>query len=95
VWVTPVRATHGRGARRCTRAAGVQAGPEGLPARASRALRARAHARASPYRARSSYAGQYNAHWADLHLGPEQAVLAHRLVRGDVMLPVHTVDERR
>jgi hypothetical protein len=66
------------------------------PTRAPRArARARAHARASPYRARSSYAGQYNAHWADLHLGPEQAVLAHRLVRGDVMLPVHTVDERR
>jgi L-ascorbate metabolism protein UlaG (beta-lactamase superfamily) len=33
--------------------------------------------------------GEYNAGWADVHLGPEQAVLAHRLVRGDVMLPVH------
>ena len=34
-------------------------------------------------------AGAYNAMWADVHLGPEQAVLAHKLVRGDVMLPVH------
>jgi L-ascorbate metabolism protein UlaG (beta-lactamase superfamily) len=33
--------------------------------------------------------GAYDALWADIHLGPEQAVLAHRLVRGDVMLPVH------
>jgi L-ascorbate metabolism protein UlaG (beta-lactamase superfamily) len=33
--------------------------------------------------------GAYSAMWADVHLGPEQAVLAHRLVRGDVMLPVH------
>jgi L-ascorbate metabolism protein UlaG (beta-lactamase superfamily) len=32
---------------------------------------------------------EYNALRADVHLGPEQAVLAHRLVRGDVMLPVH------
>jgi L-ascorbate metabolism protein UlaG (beta-lactamase superfamily) len=34
-------------------------------------------------------AGAYDALWPDVHLGPEQAVLAHRLVRGDVMLPVH------
>ncbi|MES3035622.1 MAG: MBL fold metallo-hydrolase [Gemmatimonadota bacterium] len=34
-------------------------------------------------------AGAYDALWADVHLGPEQAVLAHQLVRGDVMLPVH------
>jgi L-ascorbate metabolism protein UlaG (beta-lactamase superfamily) len=33
--------------------------------------------------------GEYDALWADVHLGPEQAVLAHRLVRGRVMLPVH------
>ena len=33
--------------------------------------------------------GAYDALWADVHLGPEQAVLAHRLVRGDVLLPVH------
>ena len=34
-------------------------------------------------------AGAYDELWVDVHLGPEQAVLAHRLVRGDVMLPVH------
>ena len=33
--------------------------------------------------------GAYDALWPDVHLGPEQAVLAHRLVRGDVMLPLH------
>jgi L-ascorbate metabolism protein UlaG (beta-lactamase superfamily) len=33
--------------------------------------------------------GAYDAMWADVHIGPEQAVLAHRLVRGGVMLPVH------
>lgn len=33
--------------------------------------------------------GAYSALWADVHLGPEQAVLAHQIVRGDVMLPVH------
>ena len=33
--------------------------------------------------------GAYNQRWADVHLGPEQALLAHRLVRGQVMMPVH------
>jgi L-ascorbate metabolism protein UlaG (beta-lactamase superfamily) len=33
--------------------------------------------------------GQYDAEWPDWHLGPEQAVAAHRLVRGRVMQPVH------
>ncbi|WP_431047912.1 MBL fold metallo-hydrolase [Roseateles sp. L2-2] len=33
--------------------------------------------------------GQYDTHWPDTHLGPEQAVEAHRLVRGKVMVPVH------
>ena len=33
--------------------------------------------------------GEYDALWADVHLGPEQAVRAHQLVRGNVMLPVH------
>jgi L-ascorbate metabolism protein UlaG (beta-lactamase superfamily) len=27
--------------------------------------------------------------WADVHLGPEQAVAAHLAVRGRVMFPVH------
>lgn len=34
-------------------------------------------------------AGQYNPLWPDAHLGPEQAVEAHRLVRGKTMVPVH------
>ena len=33
--------------------------------------------------------GAYDALWADVHLGHEQAVRAHQLVRGDVLLPVH------
>jgi len=33
--------------------------------------------------------GAYNAAWRDVHIGPEQAVEAHRLVRGEVLLPVH------
>ena len=33
--------------------------------------------------------GEYDALWTDVHLGPEQAVRAHQLVRGNVMLPVH------
>lgn len=34
-------------------------------------------------------AGAYNQLWSDVHLGPEQAVVAHQLLRGKVMLPVH------
>ncbi len=33
--------------------------------------------------------GQYNRAWPDWHLGPEQAVATHEMVRGKVMLPVH------
>jgi L-ascorbate metabolism protein UlaG (beta-lactamase superfamily) len=33
--------------------------------------------------------GAYDALWADVHLGPEQAVEAHRQVRGGVLFPVH------
>jgi len=33
--------------------------------------------------------GQYDADWPDWHLGPEQAVQAHRLVKGNMLLPVH------
>lgn len=33
--------------------------------------------------------GAYDASWADVHIGPEQAVRAHQLLRGNVMLPVH------
>jgi L-ascorbate metabolism protein UlaG (beta-lactamase superfamily) len=34
-------------------------------------------------------AGQYNAGWADNHLGPELAVQANELVGGELMIPVH------
>lgn len=34
-------------------------------------------------------AGQYHQAWPDWHIGPEQAVLAHTLVRGRVFMPVH------
>lgn len=33
--------------------------------------------------------GAYGQAWPDWHLGPEQAVQAHRMVRGRVMLPIH------
>lgn len=33
--------------------------------------------------------GQYHRSWPDWHIGPEQAVKAHQLLRGKVMLPVH------
>ncbi len=33
--------------------------------------------------------GAYHSLWADVHLGPEQAVAAHRMLRGKLMLPIH------
>ncbi len=33
--------------------------------------------------------GAYGQAWPDWHMGPEQAVYAHRLVRGEAFLPVH------
>ena len=33
--------------------------------------------------------GAYDASWANVHLGPEQAVRAHVALRGGLMLPVH------
>lgn len=33
--------------------------------------------------------GAYDRLWPDVHLGPEQALAAHRLARGAVMLPLH------
>jgi L-ascorbate metabolism protein UlaG (beta-lactamase superfamily) len=33
--------------------------------------------------------GQYNRAWPDWHIGPEQAVTAHAMLRGKVMLPMH------
>ena len=34
-------------------------------------------------------AGAYDSTWTDVHLGPEQAVIAHQMVKGGVLLPVH------
>ena len=34
-------------------------------------------------------AGAYGNAWPDWHLGPEQAVTAHGMVRGQVMMPIH------
>jgi L-ascorbate metabolism protein UlaG (beta-lactamase superfamily) len=33
--------------------------------------------------------GAYNPQWRDYHIGPEQAVLAHRQLGGGLLLPVH------
>jgi L-ascorbate metabolism protein UlaG (beta-lactamase superfamily) len=33
--------------------------------------------------------GQYDHAWPDWHIGPEQAVVAHGWVRGQVMVPIH------
>lgn len=33
--------------------------------------------------------GAYNVDWVDVHMGPEQAVAAHRMVRGNLLVPVH------
>jgi L-ascorbate metabolism protein UlaG (beta-lactamase superfamily) len=46
-------------------------------------------ARLGPFDATLIEVGAYDRMWADLHLGPEQAVEAHRHVKGKVMLPVH------
>jgi L-ascorbate metabolism protein UlaG (beta-lactamase superfamily) len=46
-------------------------------------------ARLGPFDLTMIEVGAYDALWPDVHLGPEQAVRAHRLVRGDVLLPVH------
>lgn len=46
-------------------------------------------ARLGPFDATLIEAGAYSALWADVHLGPEQAVEAHQKVRGRLMIPVH------
>jgi len=33
--------------------------------------------------------GQYHRAWPDWHIGPEQAVIAHQMLRGRLMLPLH------
>jgi L-ascorbate metabolism protein UlaG (beta-lactamase superfamily) len=46
-------------------------------------------ARLGPFDVTLIEAGQYDANWADNHLGPELAVQAHIQVRGRTMIPVH------
>jgi L-ascorbate metabolism protein UlaG (beta-lactamase superfamily) len=46
-------------------------------------------ARLGPFDATMIEVGAYDAMWADVHLGPEQAVRAHQDVRGRFMFPVH------
>jgi L-ascorbate metabolism protein UlaG (beta-lactamase superfamily) len=49
-------------------------------------------ARLGPFDLTFIEAGAYNAAWSDVHLGPEQAVAAHRMVQrgaGGVLVPVH------
>ncbi len=33
--------------------------------------------------------GAYDPRWRDVHLDPEEAVMAHRALRGRVLLPIH------
>jgi len=42
-----------------------------------------------PFDATLAECGAYNADWADVHLGPEQAVRAVQDARGGLMVPVH------
>ena len=46
-------------------------------------------ARLGPFDLTMIEVGQYGSGWPDWHIGPEQAVRAHGMVRGRVMLPVH------
>ena len=45
--------------------------------------------RLGPFDVTMVEAGAYDRQWADVHLGPEQAVLAHQMVKGGVFIPVH------
>jgi L-ascorbate metabolism protein UlaG (beta-lactamase superfamily) len=46
-------------------------------------------ARLGPFDLTMIETGQYHQAWPDWHIGPEQAVDAHKIVRGRAMLPVH------
>ena len=46
-------------------------------------------ARLGPFDATLIEVGAYDQAWPDWHLGPEQAVRAHRMARGDLFVPVH------
>ena len=46
-------------------------------------------ARLGPFDLTMIEVGQYHRAWPDWHIGPEQAVVAHGMVGGRVMLPMH------
>ena len=33
--------------------------------------------------------GAYGRNWPDIHIGPDEALVIHRLVRGNLMMPIH------
>ncbi|MCA9605676.1 MAG: MBL fold metallo-hydrolase [Myxococcales bacterium] len=45
--------------------------------------------RLGPFDVAMIESGAYNVLWRDVHIGPEQAVLASELVRAELLLPVH------
>jgi len=45
--------------------------------------------RYGPFTATMMENGAYNQLWADVHMGPEQAVIAHELLGGGLLIPVH------
>lgn len=45
--------------------------------------------RYGPFDATMMESGAYNGMWADVHLGPEQAVIAHKMLGGGLLIPVH------
>ncbi|MGB5704536.1 MAG: MBL fold metallo-hydrolase, partial [Polyangiales bacterium] len=45
--------------------------------------------RLGPFDATMIETGAYNPLWVDVHMGPEQAIVAHELVRGKLFMPVH------
>ncbi|NMO17216.1 hypothetical protein HPC49_13135 [Pyxidicoccus fallax] len=45
--------------------------------------------RLGPFDVTMIESGAYGSAWPDWHLGPEQAVRAHQMVKGRVLLPVH------
>ena len=45
--------------------------------------------RLGPFDATLIETGAYNPLWVDVHMGPEQAIVAHELVRGGLFIPVH------
>lgn len=44
---------------------------------------------AGPFAVTLFEVGAYDRAWPDWHLGPEQALRAHRMTRGDLFLPIH------